>query len=68
MVKIYTRAGCAPCVTLKYYLSRKNIPYEELSSEGTDVSIYPTILIGAERIEGLNFARLNELLVPASGI
>jgi len=63
VVKIYTRETCAPCRTLKYWLKSKNIPFSELSPEGTDVQIVPTILIGEEKIIGLDFKRLSDLLL-----
>lgn len=68
MVTVYSRPTCGPCKTLFYWLDKKGIKYKKLSPEGTDVTIVPTVLIGAERIEGLNFRRLNELLIPASDI
>lgn len=62
MVKVYSRDSCGPCKTLFYWLDKKGIKYEKLSPEGTDIRIVPTILIGAEIVQGLNFKRLSELL------
>jgi len=62
MVLVYSRDGCAPCRTLAYWLDKKGIKYKKLSPDGTDIRIVPTIFIGEEKIVGLNFKRLSELL------
>lgn len=61
-VTVYSRPNCAPCRTLFYFLDKKGISYTKLSPEGTDITIVPTVVIGNERIVGLNFRRLAELL------
>lgn len=63
MITVYSRPQCAPCNTLFYWLDKKGISYEKLSTEGTDIRIVPTILIGDEVITGLNLQRLSELLI-----
>lgn len=63
MIKVYSRPSCAPCRTLFWWLDKKGIAYTKLSPEGTDVTIVPTILIGSERIVGLDFKRLAALLL-----
>lgn len=61
MVVVYSRPQCGPCQTLKYFLNKRGVSYEEREPDET-VWIVPTVVVGAERIEGLNFARLSELL------
>lgn len=61
MVVVYSRASCGPCQTLKYWLSKRGIEYQEREPDET-VWVVPTIAVGSERIEGLNFSRLSELL------
>ena len=67
MVKVFTRPTCAPCKTVKYWLDRHNISYEEVNIDETpaDVFIVPTIVIGDNVVEGLNFALLNSLLLTS---
>lgn len=65
MITVYGRGTCAPCKTLLYWLGRKNIDFKyidcSLESPG-DIYIFPTVIIGDNRIEGLNFSALNHLL------
>lgn len=64
MVKIYSRPTCAPCATLKYWLNKKNVAYEEINidSSGTGYMVAPTIVIGEHIISGLNLGRIAEIL------
>ena len=73
MVRLYSRATCAPCIALKRFLKAKNITYEELDLDEkpqlveemlklSGYAIVPTVVIGNEVITGLDFARLNSLL------
>lgn len=72
-VTIYSRVGCAPCISLKRYLTTKGIKYEELSLDDKPeladkimkqfgYMIVPITVIGDEVVAGLNFARLSSLL------
>lgn len=60
---IWTRDSCAPCKTLKYFLDKKGVKYEERSAD--EVRIAPTIKIGDHLIEGFNLARILDLLEKA---
>jgi len=64
MIKLYYRQGCAPCQTLKYFLNKKNIGYKEIDLDLNPhlPFLAPTLKIGEELIEGLNFPRLVEML------
>lgn len=62
MIKLYSRETCGPCATLKYWLNKNGISYEELSPEGTTVNIVPTVIIGENVVQGLNIGRIKELL------
>ena len=73
MVKLYTRAGCSPCRTLKYWLNQKNVQFKEYSLDASPeveaevkstfgFMIAPIAVINGEVVAGLNFARLNHLL------
>lgn len=58
-VIVHGKESCAPCHTLKYWLNKKGITYKYI--EG-GARIFPTVKVGGETIEGLNFHRLNQLL------
>jgi len=60
-VKIYSREGCAPCHTLKYWLGKKGIKYEESPAED-NMSIVPVVEVGDMRVEGANLGYIAELL------
>ena len=73
MVKIFTRESCAPCKTLKYWLNKKNVQFQEYSLDTSPeveaeikskfgFIIVPIAVVGGEAVAGLNFARLNTLL------
>ena len=72
MVKIYSSETCAPCKTLKTFLSKKNIDYDvlDISNEKnlTDLinltgnRIVPTSVIGEDIIIGLNLSRVLKAL------
>ena len=58
---IYTRKGCAPCNTLKYFLNKNGIAFIE-KDPPQDIRIVPTIHYKGHVIEGLNWAYLKSLL------
>lgn len=73
MVKVYSRASCAPCQAVKAYLKNKKISYVEknldkdpdLINEVIKIvgyPIVPVIVIGNEFIAGLNYSALKSLL------
>lgn len=62
MLIIYSRDTCAPCRTLKYWLQRKGISFQEVPIDQSDYRIAPTVEVKGEVIAGLNFKRLNEIL------
>jgi len=74
MVKIYTRTTCAPCRAVKTWLQKKGVKYEELNidenpelegevMQRTGLLMVPVIQIGENIVQGMNFARLSELLM-----
>ena len=64
MVKIYSRKSCAPCATLKYWLSRKNVEYQEIDMDEVpnEYVMAPTVVIDDYVIVGLNLPLIAELL------
>lgn len=65
MVKIYSKSGCAPCKTLKYWLDQKQIAYEEKDILNSTYMVAPTIETAEGMvIEGLNWPQLNLFLKP----
>jgi len=72
MVKIYSSETCAPCKTLKTFLSNKSIDYTVLDIgndkhltdliELTGNRIVPTSVIGESIIIGLNLSRVLQAL------
>lgn len=68
---IYTRKTCAPCKTLKYWLGKKGISYDEVDLDERPVEgvlVAPTVELNGERIEGLNFAALNVMFEQGARI
>lgn len=61
-ILVYTRAACAPCKTLKFFLERKGIPFKEFPIEVSQFAMAPTVVVGQEVISGLNLRRLAELI------
>lgn len=62
MVVLYSKEGCAPCMTLKYWLDKKGIDYKEKNILNSEYRLAPTIVIGENVITGLNFGLLSSLL------
>lgn len=58
---VYSRENCAPCATLKYWLERKGIAFEERPPDAS-IRIFPTVEIDGQRIEGLNIPLIARLL------
>lgn len=63
MIKLYTKARCAPCRGLKQYLDQKEIPYSEISigtkeflemQKSTGYRTVPVIDIDGEIMLGTN--------------
>lgn len=72
-VTIFTRTTCAPCKTVKYFLGKrgvvfkeKNIDEPENQAEFNRIAEYPMvplILVGEQKLQGLNLTRLSEMLM-----
>lgn len=72
-VTVFTRTTCAPCRTVKYWLQKQGITFVEKNidqpenaaefSRFADMPMVPLVLIGDQKIQGLNIARLSELLM-----
>lgn len=72
-VVVYTRTTCGPCKTIKYFLNKKGIPYEEMNidddpvaarefSELTNVPMVPLVRVGDQQFQGMNISLLSKLL------
>lgn len=74
-VFVYSRSTCAPCKTLKVWLTRKGIAYTELNVDDpavedellgfTGMVLLPTVVIGDKIIKGLNISQINQALQNA---
>jgi len=74
-VTVYTRTSCAPCRTLKTYLQKKGIKFEEKNIDEnpdhaaeafakTGLAMVPVTVIGDKVIQGLNLPLIiKELMV-----
>lgn len=68
MVLVYSRSSCAPCATLKYWLTKKNIAYKELPETDIPASmvaegvVLPLVVINETVIKGLNFQAVEKAL------
>jgi glutaredoxin len=60
-IKIYSRQGCAPCKTLKYWLGKKGLKYEEFEADDS-TPVVPVTYVGDYPVVGLNLALIAELL------
>ena len=71
-VTIYTRTTCAPCRTVKYFLTKKGISFTEKNIDDPDISaefarvsdfpMVPLVLVGESKVQGLNLGLLANLL------
>jgi glutaredoxin 3 len=73
-VVVYTRTTCAPCRTLKHWLSAKNVPFTELNVDSnprlmdeviakSGYQVVPLIQVGDTFVSGLNLPLLSRLLM-----
>ena len=73
MVIIFTRTTCAPCKTVKYFLTKKGVEFTEKNidepehakefAEYTDLTMVPLVLTpSGDKIQGLNLALLTQAL------
>jgi glutaredoxin len=60
-VKIYSRGTCAPCNTLKYWLNKKGIKFEEFEADDS-TPVVPVTYVGDFPVVGLNLSLIAELL------
>jgi glutaredoxin len=67
MVKVFTRTTCGPCRTVKYWLQKNKVSYEEVDISNSNHISAPTIEIGSGEeklvIVGPNLKLLTELLL-----
>ena len=68
-ITLYSRTSCAPCKTLKYWLGKKNIPYNEKNlDDNPDFALelpfllVPSLRVGDELIQGLKFEAISEAI------
>lgn len=69
---IYSRATCAPCISLKKYLIHKGVAFIEKSIDDeenlkemlklTGVQIVPTAVKNDKYVIGLNYSAINAML------
>jgi glutaredoxin len=72
-VTIYSRPTCGPCRTVKYFLTKKGIPFKEKNVEvpaylaeyqdKAEVLQLPLILVGDQQVSGGNIGLLSRLLM-----
>lgn len=73
-VVVYTRTTCGPCKTIKYFLNKKGIPYDEMNidddpvaarefSELASVPMVPLVRVGDQQFQGMNIPLLAKLLM-----
>jgi glutaredoxin len=73
-VTIYGRAKCAPCKTVKYFLTKKGIPFTDLDIDNDELAmaeysrlspgpVVPLIVIGDRQIAGMNLSLLSKMLM-----
>ncbi|NBU34693.1 glutaredoxin family protein [bacterium] len=72
-ITVFTRTTCAPCKTVKYFIEKKGFSFIEKNiddpeyakefSHFADMPMVPLVLIGDQKVQGLNLARLNDLLM-----
>ena len=72
-ITVFTRTTCAPCKTVKYFIQKKGFTFIEKNiddpehaaefSRFTDIPMVPLVLIGDQKVQGLNLSRLSELLM-----
>lgn len=72
LVTVYTRTTCAPCKTVKWYLEKKGVPFEEKNIDDKDnfneyveeskksghTNMVPLVVFGDAHISGLNMPAL----------
>lgn len=59
---LYSREGCSPCKTLKYFLDKFKVDYKEFDIDVSEFMTAPTIVIGEHIVQGPNIGRVRELL------
>lgn len=72
-VTVYTKSSCAPCQTLKMWLSKKGIAYQEKNVEDpanleemlkrTGNLSVPQTLVDEQVVSGPNFGLLSKLIM-----
>jgi len=74
-VRIYTAAWCGYCKKAKAHLAAKGVPFDEVDVEASERGRsefaqlgghgVPVILVGNQRMDGFNAARLDAMLATA---
>jgi glutaredoxin len=72
-VTIFTRSTCAPCKTVKLFLTRKGITFLEKNIDEpanaeefarvADFPMVPLVLVDDHKVQGLNLSLLSSLLM-----
>lgn len=71
-VTIFTRSTCAPCKTVKLFLTRRGVAFDEKDiddpvnyqefAEFADFPMVPLVVVGEHKVQGLNLGQLAALL------
>ena len=71
-VTVFTRSTCAPCRTVKHYLTMKGVEFREKNIDDpefaaefarvADFPMVPLVLVGENKVQGLNLGLLSTLL------
>lgn len=52
-ITVFGREGCAPCATLLYWMTKKNLPYKYTKEAPADTYVFPTAIINGVTYNGL---------------
>lgn len=71
-VTVFSRTTCAPCKAVKLFLTRKGVAFVEKNIDEpenaaefarvADFPMVPLVLVGEQKVQGLNLGLLNQLL------
>lgn len=71
-VTVFTRSTCAPCRTVKHYLTMKGVKFQEKNIDEpdnaaefarvADFPMVPLVLVGEHKVQGLNLGAIARLL------
>jgi len=75
MIVVYSRKSCAPCQTLKLFLTKRKLDFVELDVdnsthlnrliETTGKTTVPTTIVNGNTVIGLNIGMINKLITDS---